>query len=404
MKLSEPLPIAEENPSKQVGAPLWNLGFRPFFMGAAYFGALSIALWVWTYRYGIAIYPDSISASLWHAHELLYGYALAVITGFLLTATKNWTGQQTLHRAPLAGLFFLWLAARISLMVSAVPLSVSAVLDLAFNSWLFLAIALPIIATRQKKQYAIVGKLIFLLVCNSLFYLEALGFLAEVARPAVYVTLYVIIGLILMMCRRLIPSFIESGVGYKVTLRNSTPIDLASLLLFLGFFTAECFFATTGYQYIFAGLLVPILTIRAWWWFTPGILTKPMLLSLYGAYLAMVVGFTLFALVPISPVTPLLAMHALTISGIGLITVSMMARVSLGHSGRNVNEPPKVMAYVFIGLVLAALVRVVGPLLWLSAYQSWIIISASLWIFCLLAFALTYTPIWLRPRVDGRYS
>ena len=284
---TEPLPIFEESAPKQLGAPLWNLGFRPFFMGAAYFGALSIALWVWSYHYGIPVYPSGISPSLWHAHELLYGYALGVMAGFLLTATKSWTGQQTLHRAPLAGLFFLWLA--------------------------------------------------------------------------------------------------------------------ASLFLFLGFFTAECFFNATGYQYVFATLLIPVLAIRAWWWFTPGILGKPMLLSLCGAYLAIVFGFILFALVPISSVTPLLAMHVLTIGGIGLITVSMMGRVSLGHSVRSIHEPPKALAYLFIGLAMAAVVRVAGPLFFVSAYQQWILLSAVLWVLCLLTFAVVCTPIWLRPGVDGQY-
>ncbi|MEH6609326.1 MAG: NnrS family protein [Halioglobus sp.] len=401
---TEPLPISEESTSKQMGAPLWNLGFRPFFMGAAYFGALSVVLWAWSYRYGIPIYPNSISPSLWHAHELLYGYALAVIAGFLLTATKNWTGQQTLHRAPLAGLFFLWLAARLSLLTGVIPLALSAALDVLFNTWLFMAIAIPIIGTRQKKQYAILGKLIFLLVCNCLFYLEALGLMSDVARPTMHVTLYVIIGLVLMMCRRLIPFFIEAGVGYKVTLQNSTQMDLASLFLFLGFFIAECFFNVTGYQYVFAALLIPVLAIRAWWWFTPGIFGKPMLLSLYGAYLAIVFGFTLFALVPISSVTPLLAMHVLTIGGIGLITVSMMGRVSLGHSGRSIHEPPKAFAYLFIGLAMAAVVRVAGPLLFVSAYQQWILLSAVLWVLSLLTFAVVCTPIWLRPRVDGKYG
>jgi uncharacterized protein involved in response to NO len=401
---TEPLatPVARE--PGQVGAPLWNLGFRPFFMGAAYFGALSIALWAWSYRYGVPVYPGVLSPSLWHAHELLYGYAVAVIAGFLLTATKNWTERQTLYRAPLVGLFVLWLAARLSLLVGVIPLAFSAALDILFNALLFTAIAVPLIATRQTKQYAILGKLIFLLVCNSLFYLDALELMSGVARQSIYVTLYVIIGLILMMGRRLIPFFIERGVGYKLTLKNSKPIDVASLILFLGFFIVECFFTASGVQTVFAGLLVPILAIRAWWWFTPGILRKPMLLSLYGAYLAIVSGFGLFALVPVSSVTPLLAMHVLTIGGIALITVSMMARVSLGHSGRSIHEPPKLLSYIFIGVVLATVLRVAGPLLFVSAYQQWILLSSIVWVICYLSFAVLFTPVWLRPRVDGQYG
>ncbi|MBT8150302.1 MAG: NnrS family protein [Gammaproteobacteria bacterium] len=388
----------------QAGLPLWNLGFRPFFMGAAYFGALSVALWIYIYRSGAALYPQTVSPSLWHAHELLFGYVLAVIAGFLLTATKNWTGKQTLHRAPLAWLFFLWLAARLSLLVGAIPLAISAALDLAFIVWLFIAIAGPIIAARQKRQYAILGKLVFLLCCNALFYLDALGAINGVAYPAIYTTLYVVIGLILMMSRRLIPFFVEAGVGYKIQLRNSTTVDLASLFVFLGFFLCEVFFPSSGYQYFFAGLLVPILSIRAWWWYTPGVLKKPLLISLYLAYLGIVFGFVLFALVPLTAITPLLAVHMLTIGGIGLVTVSMMARVSWGHSGRNIQEPPKILGWIFTGLLLAALTRVLAPLFSKLSYPEWVVFSASLWVVSLLCFALVYTPIWLRQRIDRQYG
>lgn len=395
--------MTQEQLSQPQGYAIWNLGFRPFFFGASWFAAFNMLLWLWIYRTGVQVYPAAFGQTLWHAHELLFGYATAVIAGFLLTASKNWTGRQTLHRTPLACLFVLWLAARIMLITPGVPPWIPALLDISFNAWLLIAVSVPIIATRQSRQYAILGKLIFVLACNTLFYADLLGLTEGFARPAMFTMLYVVVGLILMMCRRLIPFFVERGVGYPVTLKNSRVADLASLFLFLGFFVAEVFFTGSSWVAIFAGLLVPVLAIRAWWWYTPGVFSKPLLWSLFIAYLAIVLGFLLYALVPFG-VMPSLAMHALTVGGIGLITVAMMARVSWGHSGRNIQSPPKVLGWIFAGLAVSLLARVLGPMFLPQAYLVWILLAGALWSASCLVFAASYTPVWLGPRTDGRYG
>ncbi|MDC1287965.1 NnrS family protein [Gammaproteobacteria bacterium] len=384
--------------------PIWNLGFRPFFLGAAYFGAASISVWLWTVQGGTQLYPVGLAASYWHAHEMLFGYAAAVIAGFLLTATRNWTGRQTLHRAPLAALFTLWLLARVTLLLDAVPPWCSAALDIAFNIWLLAAVATPIIAERQLRQYPILGKLVFLLACNLVFYAELLGYVSGLARTALYVTLYVIIGLILMMCRRLIPAFTQSGVGYAKAPRNSRKIDLASLLLYLGFFVAEVFFTGSRWSALFAGVLAPVLAVRACWWFTPGILRKPLVWGLHLAYLSLVAGFALFALVPFTGVSGSLAMHTMTVGGVGLVTVAMMARVSWGHSGRDLQHPPVLLAGIFSLLLLAAISRVAGPMLTSGYYNVWLLLAGVFWVAALLSFALRYTPVWLSARPDGKYG
>ena len=155
---------------------LFDLGFRPFFLGAALFAVLSITVWIASYLTGFSLQIKSISAMQWHAHEMLYGYGLAVIAGFLLTAVKNWTGMQTLHGKPLIGLFALWASARLLMLTGTSFLLLAALLDLLFGLILLVAVCSPIVKARQWKQLAAVSKLLLIIVGNTLFYLGAAGY------------------------------------------------------------------------------------------------------------------------------------------------------------------------------------------------------------------------------------
>lgn len=391
--------------STPTGLALWNLGFRPFFLGAGVFAIIAIAAWVGVYAGGLSLYPTGIAAASWHAHEMLFGYAFAVIAGFLLTATKNWTGLQTPHRAPLAALFGLWLAARLLNHLPSVPLAFGAAADLLFNVLILVAITIPIVKARQWKQMPILGKLVLLAILNGLFYLDGFGLFDQGAFFAVYGAFYTIIALILMMARRLIPFFAERGVGYEVTLRNSRLLDLSSLVLFVVFMVNELFAVWTAATAWVAGALFVIHSVRLAFWYTPGIWQRPLLWSLYLAYAMIIVGFLLFALNAVLPaVSKMLALHAFAVGGIGTITLAMMARVSLGHTGRNIHQPSAWMRLAFVLIAAATLTRVAGPILDAAHYMRWVEVSGVIWILAFITFTAVYAPILMKPRVDGRYG
>ncbi len=363
-----------------------------------------MATWLWVYAGSAHIYTPGIAPTLWHAHEMLYGYAFAVIAGFLLTAVKNWTGVQTPHRGSLAILFLFWVMARVSNHVAAVPLAVGGLADLAFNVFLVIAIAIPILKTRQWKQTAIVGKVLLLAVLNALFYLDVLGLFVNGAWWAVYGAFYTILALILMMARRLIPFFVERGVGYDVTLRNSKVLDIASLVLFVELMISELFGIWVTATLWVAAALFAIHLARLLLWYTPGIWRRPLLWSLYLAYAMLVLGFLLFALTGWLGIPKILALHAFAIGGIGVMTLSMMTRVSLGHSGRNIHAVPAPISIALVLLAGASITRVFAPMIDPAHYLLWVEVSGVLWIVAFAAFSAVFAPILLSPRTDGRYG
>src|SRR5688572_30015694 len=166
------------DPSAPAASPnaLFNLGFRPFFLGAALYALLAMLGWMAIYVFGISLLPSSLPGVSWHAHEMIYGYGMAVIAGFLLTAVRNWTGIPTLGGWPLASLFALWALARLMPFLDiAGGLYVLAILDLSFIFFLLLAVVIPIVQARQWRQLGIASKLILLGLGNACFYAGLFG-------------------------------------------------------------------------------------------------------------------------------------------------------------------------------------------------------------------------------------
>ncbi len=379
---------------------LFELGFRPFFLGAGLFAVITIGLWAGVYLFGLSIPMQSMSPFQWHAHELIYGYSMAVASGFLLTAVKNWTGISTLSGAGLAGLFGLWLMARICFAIADNYFWLAAGFEGLFSIVLLVVVCRPVIITRQWKQMAIVSKLFIMLVLNTLFYMGLAGWLEQGLFWGIYGGLYVLLGLVLTMGRRVIPFFIEQGVGYPVSLHNSKWLDISSLILFLVFFVSELFlYNRTLSVYLALGLFV-VNAIRLVGWHTIGIWKKSLLWSIYLSFWFITSGFLLFAASHWFAVSVSLSIHAFAYGGVGLITIGMMSRVSLGHTGRMVSQPPKSIAYAFGLLVTGAVVRVFVPLFDMINYDIWIASSQLLWMMAFLVFVVTYVPILIKPGFE----
>ena len=382
-----------------------NLGFRPFFAAAAVFAVFSMTVWMGVYVFGGQWPLAGLSAVSWHAHEMLYGYGMAVIAGFLLTAVKNWTGVQTLHGMPLLLLFLLWLTARVLLLLGDAGMLVwAAVADGLFNLSLLAALCWPVFKVRQFKQVGILSKIMLLMLANLLFYAGVLEWYPWGMQAGLTSGVYLIMALICVMSRRVLPFFIERGVDQPATLTNRAWLDGASLLLFLAFWIADIVEPDSLLVAWLAGALCVLHAIRLANWYAAGIWGKPLLWVLYLAYVAIAIGFALKVAVYVFGISPFLPLHAFTYGGVGLFTLGMMARVTLGHTGRNILEPPAAVVWMFGLLVIGSVVRVALPFFDVAHYVLWMGVSQVLWIVAFSLFLWVFLPMLFRPRTDGQFG
>ena len=384
---------------------LLHLGFRPFFLLGSIFAVIAMALWLWILSFGGWLASSDLSVFQWHAHEMLYGYTLAVITGFLLTAVRNWTGQKTISGMPLLLLALCWLIARVMPLIEHPDaMLLMAGFDLVFNLVFCIAILLPIIKVRQWKHLAIWSKVVFLLIGNVLFYLGMFNLLEDGVRLGNYTALYIILSLMMLMGRRVIPFFIEKGLGAEVALINYRWLDLSSLFLMLAFIILEVFIVVPLWATVIAGLLAVLHSIRLYGWYHEGLWKKPLLWSLYVGYGWIVVGFILRAISGFAEISPMLGIHAFTYGGIGLITLGMMARISLGHTGRDVFNPPKELQTIFFLIFAGSVVRVLLPLVFPNDYSTLMLLSQILWLIAFIEFVFTYASMLVKPRTDAKFG
>lgn len=384
--------------------PAWlRLGFRPFFLAAGGFAVIAMLTWFASYARGWSLPFAGLGATRWHAHEMIFGYSMAVVAGFLLTAVRNWTGIQTLRGVPLLSVFGFWLLARLLLLFGGERyLGAAASFDLLFGATLVAAISVPVFRKKLWSNLAVVGKVLLLVSSNLVFYLGVAGVLEQGVYWGLYSGLYLLVALVFTLSRRVLPFFIERGVDGTARLYNNKWIDIASLVLFLAFWIMELVRPNGAAVALLAGLLFALHLVRLLGWYNAGIWGKPLLWILYLAYAAMVAGFALKAGVYLFGVAPFIALHAFAVGGIGMMTLGMMTRVALGHTGRNVFDPPPVLKLVFGLLLAAALARVLLPLLAQAHYGVWIGLSQWLWIAAFLLYFVVYFPILTRPRIDDQ--
>ena len=384
------------------GPPILRLGFRPFFLAAGVFSILAMAIWMASYVFSVEFTFSGISPNLWHAHEMMFGYVMAVVAGFLLTAIKNWTGEEVLRGKPLAFLFLLWLVARLLPLTGLMMVEIIAVVDVAFLFFLGIACVRPVLKVKQYKQIGIISKIFLLMLCNVAFYLGIMGVLADGVQWGLYSALYMLIALIFVMMRRVMPMFIKNGIDGEVELTNRAWVDHSSLVLLVCLWVSDVFTDYDNATAVFAVLLTLLHTLRLSGWYTSKIWSKSLVWILVVAYASFILGFALKALSITSGISPFLSVHAFTAGGIGLLTIGMMSRVALGHTGRSVFEPPAIVFWSFAVLLLGVIVRVVFPLFNMELYVYWVSISQVLWMVSFAIFVYVYAPMLLSERVDGR--
>ena len=371
---------AEPQTHAPKGFALLALGFRPFYLLAGTYAALAVPLWALQYAGWL-----SGANALWHAHEMLFGYAFAVIAGFLLTAVRAWTARPTPSGAPLAAIAGLWLAARVLAFHS---LLASSILDALFAAAVAWGIGRPIVASGNRNWYFI----LFVLALGA-------ASVAFQAYPQIALTagLDVVLLVIAIMGGRVIPSFTNNAVMGAGARRNRWIEHgaLGSILLLTAFDVLQL----PAWPIALAAALLHAARLALW---APlATRGRPILWILHLSYAWVVVHLVLRALAGFDLVGASLATHALTIGTIGGLTLGMMTRTARGHTARPLKVGYwEVAAYVLVHL--AAAVRVFLPFLFPQAYVALIVLSAALWSAAFAVFTLAYIPILTRPRLDGQ--
>jgi uncharacterized protein involved in response to NO len=370
--------------------PVFALGFRIFFLLAG-FAALALII-LWQQMTQGTISPPYFTGTYWHAHEMLMGYTVAVIAGFLLTAVSNWTGKITLQGEGLMGLSLLWLYGRIlPFYAGLLPDGLIALVDFSFLPTLTFFIARSLIQAKNYRNLIFVALLGLLTLGNLMIHAQMLELCKISAAMGIQLVLMTIVLMILVIAGRIFPFFVEKGLKGVLIPRNqladilaissAATLFLLQLLDFSGTFLAIVALLTAG--------------LNAWRlanWFVFRIWFVPLLWVLCLGYSWLILGFIFTAFAAWEVILPSFALHAFTVGGIGVLTIGMMARVSLGHTGRAM-KASNTIAIAFVLLNVAALFRVILP----AAIISWsnvLIYCATLaWLAAFGLFLFVYLPI-----------
>jgi len=375
--------------------PTLALAFRPFFLLAGLMGALWLPLWLVVHLAGVRL-PLAAEPVMWHAHELVFGLAGAVLAGFLLTAARSWTKQPTPSGLALAALVLVWLAGRVVMLVgAALPPWLVAVVDVAFLPLVALALARPLLAAKDRRNYAFVPLLLALACIGVLFHAGD----AATTRATMTASVSMIVLFLVVMGGRVIPFFTRNALPDA---RVRTPAWLAWSAVITTAALVPGHLVVPGPVVDALALVAGALNLaRVCLWDTPKTLGNPLLWVLHLGYAFIGVGLVLQGVAPwahdVLGTTPT---HALTVGALGTLVLGMMARVSLGHTGRPLVAPRPVA--VSFGLILvAALVRVVPPIVSPALAVPALVVSGSVFAIAFGVFVVVYAPILTRPRVDG---
>jgi uncharacterized protein involved in response to NO len=377
-------------------------GFRPFFLLA---GLLAIALvpsWLFMLRGWLRAIPH-LPPLIWHPHEMIFGYAVAVIAGFLLTAVGNWTKRETLIGAPLIGLAALWLLGRIAMLIGGhLPRALPAVVDLAFLPLLGLALARPLLASGNRRNYVMLVIVTALFAANLVVHFDTLGVLADgYAWRACLFAVDVVLLVILVIAGRVFPMFTRNATGVE-SIRSHPRLDRACIGSMVVLTAVDAALPRPMLVALSAGLTALLAAGRAAHWGSQHTGHQPLLWILHTGYAWLVVGLVLRTLAALGlPVSSSLATHALTVGAIGSLTLGMMARVSLGHIGRRLTPSPA-MTWAFAAINGAAVARALVPLAAPDWYNATLWAAAALWSAAFLIFIVCYAPVLTAPRIDGK--
>lgn len=374
------------------GWQLFANSFRPFFLLAAIQAALSILAWLPMF-YGELSVSSAFAPRDWHIHEMLYGFLPAVITGFLFTAIPNWTGRLPIRGRPLAALLAVWLAGRIVVTVSAnIGWAFALLVDAAFLALIVAAATREIIAGGHWRNLPVVGLVFALLAGNVAFHVET--HYEGAADVSIRVGIGVVILLIALIGGRIIPSFTRNWLVKFNPGRLPVPFGrfdgavIGCSALALVSWIAAPLNMITGVALAMVGVLHLVRLAR---WAGDRTLRERLLVILHVGYVFVPLGFVLNALSAFDVLPPSAGIHAWTAGAAGTMTLAVMTRASLGHTGQALTASPAIQG-IYAAVIIAALARVVAVLL--PAHSDVLLhIAACGWIVAFLGFAIAFGPL-----------
>ncbi|POA51530.1 MULTISPECIES: NnrS family protein [unclassified Pseudomonas] len=381
-------------------APLLRLAFRPMFLAGCVLALLAIPLWLAALQGVLGSWQPAGGWLAWHRHELVFGFGLAIIAGFLLTAVQTWTGQPGLSGKPLAGLALLWLAARVAWLTD-LPWPLLALLELGFPLLVALVMARTLWRVRQQRNYPLVLVLLLLTAVDGLAVCGLVRGDEGWQRQAVLAGIWLVAAIMGLIGGRVIPFFTQRGLGRAEAVAPWPWLDwlllggsaLVALLYAAGLALAPSPWLGLLFAFLALGHLV-----RLWRWHDRGLWQVPLLWSLHLAYAWLALACLGMALWHGGvALNPSLAVHCLTIGAMAGLILAMIARVSLGHTGRPL-QPPAGMTQAFILINLAGVCRVL-LVPWLPQAGLWL--AGACWALAFALYAWRYGPMLLQPRVDG---
>lgn len=372
-------------------------GFRPLFMAAGAWAALAAPLWVavWT---GVISYDGAFAPQVWHVHEMMFGFVAAAVGGFILTAVPNWTGRLPVRGLPLAGLTLLWLAGRLAVWFSAsIGPAATAIIDLLYLTALVLCVANEIVAGRNWKNAPVLLALTLLGIANGLFHLDVAG-MAETGEIAIRLSIAVMALLIALIGGRVVPSFTRNwfkkneGPEIAGPMAGFDRLVLIVSVIALAAWTVQGEDAFVGIALLAAGLLNLVRLARWRGWATLG---EGLVTILHIGYLWLAVGLILLGASMLQDaMTTAAALHMLTLGAMGTMTLAVMTRAILGHTGRDLHAGPGTLAiYAFV--TVAMILRVAYAF---SPSVDLIWVSAGFWTAAFGLFVWIYAPLTYRVR------
>jgi uncharacterized protein involved in response to NO len=383
--------IALQRRRDYAGPALFSYGFRPFFLGAAAWAAFGIVLWLPQY-FGMFALPTRFSALDWHIHEMLFGYVAASIAGFLLTAVPNWTGRLPINGAPLAGLAALWLAGRLAIAWSGLIGGLAAaVIDTAFLLAVAFAAAREVIAGKNWRNLRVLVAIGVLIAGNIVFHAEVL--ISGGADYGVRISIGAILLLISLVGGRIVPSFtnnwlVKNNPGrLPVSFSRFDVVCMAAGAVALIAWIAAPAALPTGVLLLIAGALHAARLMR---WAGDRTVADRLVLVLHVAYAFVPLGFILTGVSVFWDVVPASAgIHAWTAGAMGMMTLAVMTRASLGHTGRPLAATAgtqAIYAFAFTAAVLRIIAAIFPSMLllelaglaWLGAFGGFVVLFGPL--------------------------
>ena len=377
------------------GWPLLRLGFRPFYLAAAMFAALAVPAWV-AVVLGVLRLPASVSPLLWHAHEMLFGFAAAVIIGFLLTAGKAWTGLPT-PRGPVLGcLALLWLTARAAALLA--PYALYAALDVVLLPLVAVLLAAVLWRAGNRRNLPLAGVLLLLAAANGVFHLAMIGLVDIAPLRALHAGLALIVMIECVMAGRVVPAFTMSATP-GLRLQPQRHLEAATLPATALALAAWVFAPEGALPAALLALAAALHAARQAQW-RPGVTKgRPILWILHAAYAWIAIGLLLLALAELGLVGVSAGVHALAVGATGGLVIGMITRTARGHTGRPLRATKAEMA-AYALVLAAALLRTLVPIVVASPLP--LAAAAAAWSTAFAIYLWRFTPWLMCTRLDGK--